>query len=811
MAESAALRFCDAGDEEQRQQELQTVAAAVKAGTLALQALVQQLGAVLTGQDDRRRAAGTGLLAAVLDAVPAATSSPESCTHLVAFFCDRLKDVACLEEVLTGLLALLRGHSVATDGGVLMAHAIFAELAVQALPQRVRKLVYLIFAELLSARRVGGAQSIADDFVAGVVAAMDGEKDPRNLLVTFELVPTMVAALEPARGEMAEELFDVISCYYPITFEAPPGDKFGVTGDALRSALSAAFCATPAFSPFCLALLTDKLQTSVGTTKAMCLRDLERCAQAYGAAALDDHFARLWPQLMEESGNIDGKVSGRAAQTAGSILQVLAAAEHAAPESLLDGGRQWHPHAKAAVEAVVGRAAYTVKTQACSVHQVNCLSALTSAIAGASAELLPDVAELLTPELLQNCDPTRPQQQLAVVSLLAELACAARDASVAQPFVVHKGALLRLLATAMESDATEGTPPNAVRCLGALVGISEDEAALAAGGQPPRLLAAEEVTGVISRFGQVVLKAAEGTEGLSPLGQACVDALIAISAGHAQAVQSHALVAMHDTLQGQVAPGSAAGPEQVSAVLGALVALAQAHPSHFAFTLPRFVAELQGLVARCCGGDGAPGSAAAAPVACRVLGAMADAFGDSVADELSGAAAQHADDTHACIAGFVQLAAAPEGGEQVVDAAEAALRRVVQVMPPGGQGAVAAAAVGKLLEGLSAGSCSTQFGRTSLLRATAAVVTALSGAVAVPQCPELLALLQNVVAWNPAASRVDARVAGQCLGSIFNKDTSGSLAQAQREVVDHLTAGCRGLSALSCVRVVAASMTECVV
>jgi len=283
-----------------------------------------------------------------------------------------------------------------------------------------------------------------------------------------------------------------------------------------------------------------------------------------------------------------------------------------------------------------------------------------------------------------------------------------------------------------------------------------------------------------------------------------VDALIAVSAGHAQAVQSHALVAMHDTLQGQVAPGSAAEPEQVSAVLGALVALAQAHPSHFAFTLPRFVAELQGLVARCCGGDGA-GSAAAAPVACRVLGAMADAFGDSVDDELSGAAAQHAGDTHACIAGFVQLAAVPEGGEQVVDAAEAALRRVVQVMPPDGQGAVAAAAVGKLLEGVSPGSCGTQFGRTSLLRATAAVVTALSGAVAVPQCPELLVLLQNVVAWNPAASRVDARVAGQCLGSIFNKDTSGSLAQAQREVVEHLTAGCRGLSALSCVRVVVAN------
>ena len=92
--------------------------------------------------------------------------------------------------------------------------------------------MYQIFAELL-ARYLIALQPLATEFVTGVIAAMDGEKDPRNLLVTFGLVRSMVSGLEPARGEMAEELFDVISCYYPITFEAPPGDKFGVTGDGL--------------------------------------------------------------------------------------------------------------------------------------------------------------------------------------------------------------------------------------------------------------------------------------------------------------------------------------------------------------------------------------------------------------------------------------------------------------------------------------------------------------------------------------------------------------------------------------------------
>ena len=54
-------------------------------------------------------------------------------------------------------------------------------------------------------------RAIGTDFGESVTAAMDGEKDPRNLMLTFRLVVELVhSGIEAAEGELAEELFDVI-------------------------------------------------------------------------------------------------------------------------------------------------------------------------------------------------------------------------------------------------------------------------------------------------------------------------------------------------------------------------------------------------------------------------------------------------------------------------------------------------------------------------------------------------------------------------------------------------------------------------
>jgi hypothetical protein len=45
------------------------------------------------------------------------------------------------------------------------------------------------------------------------------------------------APLGEATAQLAEELFEVTACYFPITFTPPPNDKFGITADMLRQGL----------------------------------------------------------------------------------------------------------------------------------------------------------------------------------------------------------------------------------------------------------------------------------------------------------------------------------------------------------------------------------------------------------------------------------------------------------------------------------------------------------------------------------------------------------------------------------------------
>lgn len=59
------------------------------------------------------------------------------------------------------------------------------------------------------------------DFVEGVSAAIDTEKDPRCLLVAFRLVEHLVQLFPAPDGpfaENAEDVFDVVSRYFPVTF-----------------------------------------------------------------------------------------------------------------------------------------------------------------------------------------------------------------------------------------------------------------------------------------------------------------------------------------------------------------------------------------------------------------------------------------------------------------------------------------------------------------------------------------------------------------------------------------------------------------
>ncbi|CAI5977915.1 unnamed protein product [Closterium sp. NIES-64] len=137
----------------------------------------------------------------------------------------------------------------------------------------------------------------------GVVAVVDGEKDPRCLLQALRIVALLMGALHreggsAAVGAVAEDLFDVVSAYFPVSFSPPPNDPRGITREDLVQALLGAFQSTPLFAPMAIPLLLDKLSSSFTTAKLDSLRFLTACATAWGPHAIAPHAPAIWHALI---------------------------------------------------------------------------------------------------------------------------------------------------------------------------------------------------------------------------------------------------------------------------------------------------------------------------------------------------------------------------------------------------------------------------------------------------------------------------------------------------------------------------------
>lgn len=108
-------------------------------------------------------------------------------------------------------------------------------------------------------------RTLGPDFIYGVITSMDGERDPRNLLFLFNFLPKFLEKIP--LGHLVEEMFEVISCYYPIDFHPSPNDPAPVTRDDLAAALCPCLCAIPEFAEHCLVLLIEKLDSSLRIAK----------------------------------------------------------------------------------------------------------------------------------------------------------------------------------------------------------------------------------------------------------------------------------------------------------------------------------------------------------------------------------------------------------------------------------------------------------------------------------------------------------------------------------------------------------------
>uniref|UniRef100_A0A2K6AI71 MMS19 nucleotide excision repair protein n=1 Tax=Mandrillus leucophaeus TaxID=9568 RepID=A0A2K6AI71_MANLE len=275
------------------------VAADVKSGNYTVLQVVEALGSSLENPEPRTRARGIQLLSQVLLHCHTLLLEKEV-VHLILFYENRLKDHhLVIPSVLQGLKALSLCVALPPGLAVSVLKAIFQEVHVQSLPQVDRHTVYNIITNFMRTREEE-LKSLGADFTFGFIQVMDGEKDPRNLLVAFRIVHDLISR-DYSLGPFVEELFEVTSCYFPIDFTPPPNDPHGIQREDLILSLRAVLASTPRFAEFLLPLLIEKVDSEVLSAKLDSLQTLNACCAVYGQKELKDFLPSLWASIRRES------------------------------------------------------------------------------------------------------------------------------------------------------------------------------------------------------------------------------------------------------------------------------------------------------------------------------------------------------------------------------------------------------------------------------------------------------------------------------------------------------------------------------
>ncbi|XP_068114969.1 MMS19 nucleotide excision repair protein homolog isoform X2 [Hyperolius riggenbachi] len=291
----ALLEEFIAGQQDSRAAE---VAAGVKDGAFTVLQVVESLGSCLANPEPRARGRGVQLLSQVLLQCYSQLTDKEV-EVLVVFYENRLKDHHVITpHVLQGLNALSMSEVFPQGLAVSVLKSVFQEVHVQSLMQLDRHTVYMIITNFMRSREEE-LKSLGADFTFGFIQVMDGEKDPRNLLVAFRIVHDIITR-NYALGPFVEELFEVVSCYFPIDFTPPPSDPHGITREDLVLGLRAVLAATPRFAEHLLPLLIEKMDSDIQSAKLDSMQTLKAACSAYGQKELKEFLPGLWSSIRRE-------------------------------------------------------------------------------------------------------------------------------------------------------------------------------------------------------------------------------------------------------------------------------------------------------------------------------------------------------------------------------------------------------------------------------------------------------------------------------------------------------------------------------
>ncbi|EDW84761.1 uncharacterized protein Dwil_GK12962 [Drosophila willistoni] len=281
------------------QKTAKDIAKDLSAGAYDIALLAEELGFALTSPDMVERVGGTNLLSSVLVALPEDLLGAEQLEFLTRFYTDRLRDHHnVMPAIIDGIQAMVHMKQLPRKCVVDILQAFFQYTTCQSQTRGDRTKLFNTF-KYLTENFKPELQAMAGDFVYGLINSIDGERDPRNLDIIFSFMPDFISTYPLLH--LAEEMFEIFACYFPIDFNPSKQDPEAITRDDLAAKLTKCLVANNEFAEWAVALALEKLESDLLVAKLDSLELLHQAAIKFPPSVLEPHFEQIWQALKAET------------------------------------------------------------------------------------------------------------------------------------------------------------------------------------------------------------------------------------------------------------------------------------------------------------------------------------------------------------------------------------------------------------------------------------------------------------------------------------------------------------------------------
>uniref|UniRef100_A0A2C9KSV4 MMS19 nucleotide excision repair protein n=1 Tax=Biomphalaria glabrata TaxID=6526 RepID=A0A2C9KSV4_BIOGL len=353
---------------------------------------IEQLESHLTSTDNVTRGRATQFIGDVLELLPVAFLTTEQTEVVARFLLAKLCDTHSVQPHALKSLAVLTNRCKLLPNGLPedICRTIFREIQNQTLSHSDRRSTYSIFQNLLGYSNKA-VEQMGGDFVIGFIQQMDAEKDPRNLLLCFNIAH-YVSSRMPL-GPFTEEMFEVLGCYFPIDFVPSPNDPQCISKEELVSGLRKCLAATADFAEYSLPLFLEKMTSDLQEARKEAMLTLIACAPVY-RGRLTAFLGSLTSTLKREIlMNISNDLVSAARQCIQAVYSAIS------PDELIENSMNDTLSA-----SIVELYQDSVKYFDGSDTKKSCLAfSMFTSVAAASAKAFCVVTPLVLPSLLSHC------------------------------------------------------------------------------------------------------------------------------------------------------------------------------------------------------------------------------------------------------------------------------------------------------------------------------------------------------------------------------------------------------------------------